>query len=343
MLDRDPRVEQLLGSPLGRAVIAELAGVDVSTLTREADSDPSGSAYGANAVRSSAQAPKPNGTIPLTAKQLDRAVSVIKTMASPQPILEQEEDKTSSILARVGSIVENYAFGPSSRWRPFQPALAECTDALRAVADAVVDCSSLSWWWTGVAADEQRWFPEQGEPSQTEDDDDFSLPELSHPPADWWWVSEVDSRFPRTTRGPVEGYLSVGAVCRDGHQTPPLYPANVWSMDVNPKARICEIQSAGDWVNLVELFPRSHPGNSEWDHFTGCAGPWYVPEWAAVRQYYDAVHVTFGAFLTAAYRALPLSGIEGKTILVGWNPDETLWLSRKPRATRIVGVLDEAN
>ncbi|MEO7124431.1 MAG: hypothetical protein ABI400_15220 [Lacisediminihabitans sp.] len=40
---------------------------------------------------------------------------------------------------------------------------------------------------------------------------------------------------------------------------------------------------------------------------------------------YDAVHLTVLGYLTTAGRALPVR--DSHTVLAGWNPDETYWLT----------------
>lgn len=65
---------------------------------------------------------------------------------------------------------------------------------------------------------------------------------------------------------------------------------------------------------------------------TGIAGAWFIPDYVAVASDYDAVHLTVAGYLTTAGRALPLDeltagGTVARTMLAGWNPDETYWLA----------------
>ena len=50
-----------------------------------------------------------------------------------------------------------------------------------------------------------------------------------------------------------------------------------------------------------------------------------LPDWAAVSADYDAVHLTVLAYLSTAGRALACRG--GATVLGGWEPDVTYWLT----------------
>ena len=58
---------------------------------------------------------------------------------------------------------------------------------------------------------------------------------------------------------------------------------------------------------------------------TGWAGRWLIPDFAAVAADYDAVHLSVAGYLTTAGRALSVD--DGRTVLAGWNPDQTFWLT----------------
>lgn len=65
----------------------------------------------------------------------------------------------------------------------------------------------------------------------------------------------------------------------------------------------------------------------DWYRTTGRAGAWCIPDWAAVAQDWDAVHVSVAGYLTTATRALDLADGTTATMLAGWNPDQTWWLT----------------
>ncbi len=60
---------------------------------------------------------------------------------------------------------------------------------------------------------------------------------------------------------------------------------------------------------------------------TGRAGTWLIPDWSAVAADWDAVHVSVAGYLTTATRALPVADGTAATMLAGWNPDQTWWLT----------------
>ena len=102
--------------------------------------------------------------------------------------------------------------------------------------------------------------------------------------------------------------------------------ATVWSVAMHPETRVLEISQPRDWQELVGRFPRDVTGthDGEWRYWSGAAGPWLLPDWERVMEYYDGVHVSVGAAVCSAGVALPVG--DGYTMLVAWVPDATLWL-----------------
>lgn len=108
---------------------------------------------------------------------------------------------------------------------------------------------------------------------------------------------------------------------------------NVWQvMDVvrpNP-ARVFNVMTANDWVSLVSRFPALVGGQDRSVHYvedTGAPGPWVVPNWDALRQNFDVVHLSARAVLECSYAALPvLVGTEQYYTTLSWyTPGCTLW------------------
>ena len=58
---------------------------------------------------------------------------------------------------------------------------------------------------------------------------------------------------------------------------------------------------------------------------TGWSGRWLIPDFTAAAADYDAVHLTVFGYLTTAGRAVPVG--DARTMLAGWDPDETWWLA----------------
>ena len=76
----------------------------------------------------------------------------------------------------------------------------------------------------------------------------------------------------------------------------------------------------------VAAYPR--PATATYRHtwaWTGWDGEWLVPRWPAVAHDWDGVHLSVAGYLSTVGRALPVG--TARTLLAGWNPDETYWLT----------------
>jgi hypothetical protein len=106
--------------------------------------------------------------------------------------------------------------------------------------------------------------------------------------------------------------------------------------------RIYEVTGPESWAALVRQFPAdvSASRSSGWYSHTGRDGAWAVPDWAVVRESYDAVHVTVAGYLTTAGRAVEV-GDGVATVLAGWAPRGNSLAhgrARRDRAARTVAV-----
>ena len=152
----------------------------------------------------------------------------------------------------------------------------------------------------------------------------------------WWSVPEFAVQS-MTTGG--FGAVSAIALSRFEDLFVPLEEtgATVWSMQIAPQARVLEIAGPTDWQALVAAFPMDVTGthDREWRDRGGAAGPWRLPDWAQVMEHYDGVHLTIGGYVACGGLAMPAA--EGYTVLAGWIPDATLWLSDVTTGHRCLG------
>jgi hypothetical protein len=166
---------------------------------------------------------------------------------------------------------------------------------------------------------------------------------LAHPEASWsaeWW-STPPSDLVRSTRnlgrfGPVGVWLvedDMGWERAVTHRV--AVPAG---------ARVHEIDGPDAWAALCRAYPLevTEQKRHDWYRTTGRDGRWVVPDWAAVAADHDAVHLTAAAYLTAAGTAVPVED-DIASVIAGWNPDETYWLSddARPGADGAVWVRDD--
>jgi hypothetical protein len=218
--------------------------------------------------------------------------------------------------------------------------------ALAPVAAAVAAAPAARWWTGGADLDRLRHVqligdtrPGSGpmlagaaeqlrlEHDATVEDERRAEQRPTDPTAPYggtWWSTPGQSTLIRTTR-PADGLGALGlALVEDGFGEE---DAIVRALRTVKPPRVYEIDGPAAWMRLVERYPLkvSRARRHDWFRATGRVGSWHIPNWPAVANDYDAVHLTVAGYLTTAGRALPVDG--SATVLAGWNPDETYWLN----------------
>lgn len=139
-----------------------------------------------------------------------------------------------------------------------------------------------------------------------------------------WWSTPVFSGLITTTPRLPDGTPAQLGFVEDPEG---MRRARVAQLQPATDARVLEINEPADLVDLVARYPlpmdaaRRH----DWYRVTGSRGPWVIPDWAALGEHYDAIHLTVLGYLATAGRALPVG--DHFTMLSGWEPSETWWLN----------------
>jgi hypothetical protein len=95
---------------------------------------------------------------------------------------------------------------------------------------------------------------------------------------------------------------------------------------------VLELAAPADWAALAQRHPLEVTASRrhDWWRITGWEGAWVVPDWAAVAEEADAVHLGVDGYLATAGRALPVD-VPGagpaRTLLAGFDPGATWWLT----------------
>ena len=179
------------------------------------------------------------------------------------------------------------------------------------------------WWFEPLDRDGQIWASDDGSPP-----DEESLITPTEPPDRW-------ERYAQKTRGGLYTTTLIGdtspmtaAICDGVGDFRPAFskpPYAVWKMTVDDAARILEIHSAHDWHRLCVEYPASdddrRPGQVP--DFSGDPGR-LEPDWAKVVAYWDAVHLSFGGYLSADQ--VRVESDDGWTYHWAWDCECTLWL-----------------
>ncbi|WP_058750168.1 hypothetical protein [Curtobacterium oceanosedimentum] len=143
-----------------------------------------------------------------------------------------------------------------------------------------------------------------------------------------WWTTPPYGLLDTTTERGGRGPLGLWAV--EDHTG--WERAHVAAAAVDPSSRIVVVDDADDWAALcrsasidVTATTRRH----DWYQATGRVGDWVVPDWVALAEHFDAVHLTLRCWLRASGTAVPVDDTTA-SVIAGWTPDTTVWL-RDPR------------
>ena len=236
-------------------------------------------------------------------------------------------------------------------------ASAAAAQALRPVAAALVAAPTNRWWDSPADLERQRY-------AQYLDSAAFDEPMLSgaadrvaawvtdtvrgeaalrgepeEPLGAWsghWWSDPAMSGLPVTTRA-LPGLGAARLVMVEDGLGWKL--ARCWPLRPRAGVRIYEVDGPAAWAALVARFPLevTRSRRHDWWRATGQSGRWLIPDYQAVAREYDAVHVSVLGYLTTAGVAVPVPASSAKaaapadgetrTLLAGWDPDATWWLT----------------
>ena len=218
----------------------------------------------------------------------------------------------------------------------------EFVEALRPIADVVAAHPATAWWDAPLDRAAQahvRYWSGEWEPSLDPVDVRPALRRWREQRVEaerrdagnsqWrstggqWWSDPAFTGVAWTTPslpdlGPVRLYCTEDSMGWDRARVHPVV--------VDERSRIFEVDSPGAWARLVEAYPLelTYGKRGDWWKTTGRDGRWWLPDWPAVAENCDAVHVPVTGYLAAAGWAVPTA--DGATVLAGWGPGHTCWL-----------------
>jgi len=218
-------------------------------------------------------------------------------------------------------------------WQPpdeVDQALAdvEVRGTLLPLAQVVSTAPAAQWWTSPAPLDRQQyveWTDEHGAAIEVAG----TAAKLAYwraNRAQWatWWSTPRPSSIPATTRA-LTGLGAVGlCLVEDGFG---CEQAICWPVAPSRPARVYEITAPQDWQNLVGRYPLdvTEARGQSWRYLSDWGGTWLIPDFGAVAADYDAIHLSVAGYVLTAGRALPAE--DARTILAGWDPDETYWLT----------------
>jgi hypothetical protein len=147
----------------------------------------------------------------------------------------------------------------------------------------------------------------------------------------WWSIpfatdnaNAIGAFLPSSTRR----LTSLGAISLAlGEDGDGLDQAFLCRVHPSTEVRVYEVHTKGDWAGLVEWYPFSAKWSRRavWKQSTGRNEHWFLPDFAAVSNDFDGIHLSVAGYLSAAGEVIDLQ--DGATMIAGWGPDETYWLT----------------
>ena len=223
---------------------------------------------------------------------------------------------------------------------------------LRPVVEAVSATAAARWWAAPIdlMAQHEVEFddPDGGDPvprivdphaalidwradTLSGESDATSLPaDPTAPYTGHWWSTPAWPGIMCSTRA-LDGHGPVGlTLVEDGFG---WTSAHSRALRVRPGASVFEISGPEAWVELVERYPLTvtNSRRHDWWRVTGQNVAWAIPDYLAAAADFDGIHLTVLGYLSTAGRALPAA--DAYTVLAGWNPDETWWLTDSAELT----------
>jgi hypothetical protein len=233
-----------------------------------------------------------------------------------------------TIALALGSYLEDRVFllgdQPTREWSTTIIRDPVVTGSLLDVGRVLAGIPGAAWLGAGVGRSTQAlvdWANSEGPPDLAAHE---SLLKVAEQASGEWWSAPAGVGLPCTTRK-LASFTAVELICRDDSfgET----EAAVWDVSVNPGARVAEVHGLADWSRLVEAYPLdvTWSRGEQWSPRLGWKGPWLLPDWDRVARDWDGVHVTADAYLQSRGQMSRVRG--GATVLEGWDPDTTYWLS----------------
>ncbi len=326
-------VDALLVGPRGRRLCLELA-MEVSPEIRSAvswlayDLDPGQGTSRVLVTFTSGDvsdpAPRPSLTDLITAlasidvgragaEVIERALAQAVDTSRPwqEPDGEDVLAALPEVRAALAPIARHVASAPSTQWWPHGRRVEQWAIDWRSADDPAPlprDPQALSSWALGTRTEEARAAKER--------------PQDPHANYSGTWWSFPHGTIQSVGRIPLALNLIEDSF---GWEHATLIP-------VRGAGRTYEVRTADDWVSLCREHPLEVTASRRHDWFrcTGDDGRWVIPDWEKIAQRWDAVHLTALAYLSSANRALQVD-IGTSTVIAGWNPDTTIWLTDAAR------------
>jgi hypothetical protein len=227
-------------------------------------------------------------------------------------------------IPRNSRYLSAYASGDVGVWNPYyqqiRKKILQIGPQYRDLATAILEQPASAEWFKPLDPKKQVYLPRNNqEPTPT----NFKTPrsELT----DWERYAEKFEGL-MFTHAYVDGDSSI-YVAIDEKVGDPITgqkaPYQSWLLKAEKNIRILEIENADGWHMLCARYPTAGSATHDSPDFSMDSGR-IVPDWYAVAQDWDAVHISFGAMLMTDQ--VRVESKAGWTFNWAWQIEQTLWL-----------------
>lgn len=339
-------VEALLAGPRGRRLLLEYA-----LLAEQACGDDAEHSFHSAVFLAAYRLDVARGTGRVMfgpgAEEAQRTVVTAEDVADRLSRVSLPEVAASVLRSALAASVDNAMYWQEPDGEDVLAASDAVIGELGRVGEHVASSPHAQWWWTPLVATDQWTVGRDDRDAQPTGDSAAAstvaemLREHTARTAEW------EARAAREWRADASaGYSGQWwSFPPTRSSTRSLFdgtPAGLWfeedsmgweravsqRLTVPDGVRVYEVDGAQAWARLCRRCPVEVTAQKrhDWYSTTGRDGRWVVPDWQRVAEEYDGVHLTVGGYLAAAGTAVAV-GDDTASVIAGWAPDETQWLT----------------
>lgn len=191
-----------------------------------------------------------------------------------------------------------------------EPEFAE--EELERVARDLNVSVAAQWWWEPLDRPHQTMI--------TRDVDDMlgRVEDL----ADQWAAKRAFGLMVSTSTW-LSPELPAAQLTDSGFMAHQQWDTKFWRVEVAPTAKIFELRSAADHLDLCERYPLSRPAPPSWREHGVTTSRILLPDWDAVREDWDGVHLSVSGQLAGT--GVPIQVGSHTTIWLEADSEKTMW------------------
>ena len=222
-----------------------------------------------------------------------------------------------NVSLRMAAACVNFVFRYNSNYDLVAPGMLALAKGKVDQARTLIENPDTEWWFHDVDLDRQAWLSIQGTPDEFTYGTPPNTTSWRQPknPSRGWELYAQKPRGNQTTSTLYGPYLTSKLLAYDervgDHQC--RFPLAWWAVHFPKGVRVFEIHGPSDWHNLCVRYPAR---GKEDDRL--------VPNWGAVSEEWDGVHLSLGGLLTSEQNKY--ESPDGWTMLDSWHSEQTYWL-----------------